>query len=80
MTAPADFTWNTITAAEYGDMFGMAPPAAQARSAFLYGEAIDSRGENGATRYLVYRVSDGVYCKGSRPITFAEWRSMSAAF
>jgi|Laugrespbdmm15dd_1035085.scaffolds.fasta_scaffold109511_2 hypothetical protein len=72
------FTWNITTAERYHDMLGAVPPAEQYRSAFLLGEASDHRGEDGAARFTIYRVSDGVYYEGSRPVTRAEFRQLTA--
>ena len=74
--APEDFSWQPSDADTYETRFGMVPPAEQRRSAFLYGEAIDLRGDGGIARFLAYRVRDGIYEAGSRPVTRGEFRAI----
>lgn len=76
MTTEPTFTWTQTSAERYHARLGALPPAAQHHNAFLFGEASDLQGPSGHGRFLAYRVSDGVYYEGSRPVTRAEFREL----
>jgi len=73
-----DFTWNISDAETYHYRLNALPPVEQSRSAFLLGEAADHHGPGYTARYRIHRVSDGVYYEGSRPVTRAEFRQLTA--
>lgn len=71
--------WLDSTEEDYYDMLGCVPPAAQSSLGFLVGEAYDHRSPSGDPRYMAYicRGADLKYLKSSRPMTEAEFRSLS---
>lgn len=78
--------WNPITEATYYEMLEALPPTAgrpfQFATAFLFGDAQDHAGPNGAARYTVLlrittsQLGIGTLCyKSEQPITVHEFRT-----
>jgi hypothetical protein len=72
-------TWEETTEARFYEMLNVLPPALWESGGFLVGEPYDHDYGNGQPRYSAYRLKNGRYETGSRPMTKAEYRKEMAA-
>lgn len=68
--------WTEVTEERYWEMLGVLPPAAQARGAFLVGEAYDHHASTGRPRFQCFKRDGGKWFSLSNPITHAQFCEM----
>lgn len=72
--------WQPVTEERFDFALNVLPPIDRNASGFLLGEPVDHDHATGRPRFHAYRrLTDGGFVASSRPLTRAEWRSITEA-